>query len=60
MKQTINRALRHGLTAAANPSKPKRFIVKPFNTNITSEQWKTWGETSLEEKLDEAGLTPVR
>ncbi len=53
MKQTVNRVLRCGLLHAARPVKPKRFVVKPFDTGITSEQWKTWGETSLEEILQQ-------
>ncbi len=60
MKQTINRALRQGLSIAATPPKPKRFVVKPFKTKITSEQWKAWGETRLEERLSEAELMPTR
>jgi hypothetical protein len=54
MKQTVNRALRSGLTQAASPRKPKRFVVKPFDTGITAAQWKTWGETKIEETLDRA------
>ncbi len=53
LKQTVNRLLRAGLTLAANPPKPKRFVVKPFDTDLTSEQWKSWGETKLEDALDE-------
>lgn len=60
MKQTVNRVLRAGLLQAAKPVKGKRFVVKPFDTGITSEQWKTWGETEIEEILEQAEMPPVR
>lgn len=60
MKQTVNRVLRSGLIQAANPPKPKRFVVKPFDTDITSEQWKTWGETKFEDILKQARATSHR
>jgi hypothetical protein len=53
MKQTVNRVLRTGLVQAANPPKPKRFVVKPFDTRITSAQWKQWGETKMEDALED-------
>jgi hypothetical protein len=57
MKQTVNRLLRSGLAQAASPRpKPKRFIVKPFHTGITSEQWKSWGETKIEEILEQTEM----
>jgi len=54
MKQTVNRVLRSGLTVAANPPKPKRFVVKPFDTGLTAEDWKKWGGMTIEDILDEA------
>jgi hypothetical protein len=54
MKQTVNRALRYGLTMAANPPKPKRFIVKPIDTGLTAEQWKKWEGMKIEDILEEA------
>jgi hypothetical protein len=60
MKQTVNRALRSGLLQAANPTKPKRFVVKPFDTGLTSEQWKAWGETKLEDIMEQAEMPPAR
>ena len=60
MKQTVNRVLRSGLLNAAKPVKPKRFVVKPFDTGITSEQWKAWGETSIEEILQQAEMPLAR
>jgi hypothetical protein len=54
MKQTVNRALRNGLLQPINPAPPKRFVVKPFDTGLTSEQWKAWGETKIEDILEEA------
>ena len=53
MKQTVNRVLRSGLTVAANPPKPKRFVVKPFDTGLTAAQWKSWGESKLEDVMYE-------
>ena len=60
MKQTVNRVLRSGLFQAAKPAKPKRFVVKPFDTGITAEQWKTWGETKIEEILEQAEMPLTR
>ena len=56
MKQTVNRVLRSGLVYAAHPPKPKRFVVKPLDTGLTSEQWKQWEDRgmSIEDILDEA------
>jgi hypothetical protein len=53
MKQTVNRLLRCGLAQAAKPVKPKRFVVKPFDLGITSEQWAKWSGKSVHEILDE-------
>ena len=53
MKQTVNRVLRSGLTVAANPPKPKRFVVKPFDTGLTSEQWRKWEGMKIEDILEE-------
>ena len=58
MKQTVNRLLRTGLQQAANPPKPTRFVVKPFDTGITSEQWKRWEGRKLEDILEEAEVNP--
>ena len=60
MKQTVNRVLRAGLLHATKPVKPKRFVVKPFDTGLTSEQWKTWGETKIEEILQQAEMPLTR
>jgi hypothetical protein len=49
MKQTVNRLLRHGLAQVANPAKPKRFIVRPFDELRTPPEW-TSG--SVQELLD--------
>lgn len=56
MKQTVNRALRSGLLQAAKPAPPKRFVVKPFDTGLTSEQWKQWEHRgmNIEDILEEA------
>jgi len=54
MKQTVNRILRSGLIHAANPPKPKRFVVKPFDTGLTAEQWKKWEGMKIEDILEEA------
>ena len=55
MKQTVNRLLRSGLAQAASPRpRPKRFIVKPFDTGITREQWAKWDGLKIEEILEEA------
>jgi len=54
MKQTVNRVLRSGLTMAANPPKPKRFIVKPLDLGTTAEQWARWSGMKLEDILEEA------
>jgi len=54
MKQTVNRALRYGLTVAANPPKPKRFVVKPLNLGTTPDQWARWSNMKLEDILEEA------
>ncbi len=54
MKRTVNRVLRSGLLHAAKPIKPKRFIVKPFDTGITRAQWEAWGDRKIEDILDEA------
>jgi len=53
MKQTVNRALRYGLTMAANPHKPKRFVVKPLDLGTTPEQWARWSNMKLEDILEE-------
>ncbi len=60
MKQTVNRVLRAGLLHAAKPVERKRFVVKPFDTDITSTQWKTWEETKIEEILDQAEMPLAR
>jgi hypothetical protein len=56
MKQTVNRALRTGLLQAAKPAPRERFVVKPFDTGLTSEQWKKWEGKgmSIEDILEEA------
>lgn len=54
MKQTVNRVLRSGLIQAANPPKPKRFVVKPLDTGLTAEQWKKWEGMKIEDILEEA------
>ena len=54
MKQTVNRALRYGLTVASNPPKPKRFVVKPLNLGTTPDQWARWSNMKLEDILEEA------
>jgi hypothetical protein len=54
MKQTVNRALRNGLLQPANLAPRKPFVVVPFDTGLTSEQWKSWGETKIEDILEEA------
>jgi hypothetical protein len=54
MKQTINRLLRCGLNSVRQPSKPKRFVVKPLDTGITRKQWAAWEGKKLEEILEEA------
>jgi hypothetical protein len=54
MKQTVNRLLRSGLAAAAQPAKSKKFVVKPFDLGITPEQWTRWEGKSLQEIFDEA------
>jgi hypothetical protein len=53
MKQTVNRVLRCGLTQAAKPVKPKRFVVKPFDLGITPAQWERWKDLSAQEILDD-------
>lgn len=60
MKQTVNRALRTGLLQAAKPAPTKRFVVKPFDTGITSEQWEQWRETKIEDILEQAGKPLTR
>jgi hypothetical protein len=57
MKQTVNRALRNGLFLAAKPAPRKRFVVKPFDTDLTSDQWKNWGETKIEALLEQTEAT---
>jgi hypothetical protein len=52
MKQTVNRVLRSGLAQAANPVKPKRFVVKPFDLG-TPAQWERWKNLSAQEILDD-------
>ncbi len=54
MKQTVNRALRSGLLQAANPPRPKRFVVKPLDLGTTPEQWAKWSNMKLEDILEEA------
>lgn len=54
MKQTVNRMLRAGLSHAAKPSKPRRFVVKPIDTGITRAQWDQWGDRKIEDVLEEA------
>jgi hypothetical protein len=53
MKQTVNRVLRSGLVQAANPAKPKRFVVKPIEGLGTAEQWAQWSGKSIWEILDD-------
>jgi hypothetical protein len=53
MKQTVNRVLRSGLVYAANPVKPKRFVVKPIKGLGTAEQWARWKDMSSQEILDD-------
>jgi hypothetical protein len=49
MKQTINRILLTGLTHAANPPKPKRFVVRPIQgMRLPSE----WTSGSVQELID--------
>lgn len=54
MKQTVNRVLRSGLIQATRPPKPKRFVVKPFDTGLTAEQWEKWEGMKIEDILEEA------
>ncbi len=51
MKQTVNRALRCGLLEAARPAPRKPFVVVPFDTSLTSDDWKNWGETKMEDQM---------
>lgn len=60
MKQTVNRVLRTGLIHAANPVKPKRFVVKPLNLGTTPEQWAAWSGMKLDEILEEAERSSPR
>jgi hypothetical protein len=53
MKQTVNRVLRYGLAQAANPAKPKKFVVKPIEGLTTPEQWAKWSGKSIWEILEE-------
>jgi len=54
MKQTVNRALRIGLTQAAKPIPRKRFVVKPLDLGTTPEQWAAWSGKSIHEILEDA------
>ena len=49
IKQTVNRVLRLGLIHAANPPKPKRFVVKPIHGMKLPREW-TSG--SVQELID--------
>jgi len=60
MKLTVNRVLRAGLVSAAHVPKRGRFVVEPFDTAITSEQWKNWKETKMEEILEQAEMPLAR
>jgi len=62
MKQTVNRALRSGLILAIKPPAPKRFVVVPFDTGLTSEQWMQWEAKgmNIEDILEEAEANSVR
>jgi hypothetical protein len=53
MKQTVNRVLRSGLVQAANPAKPKRFVVKPLDLGTTPEWWAQWEGKSAMRIMDE-------
>ena len=57
MKQTVNRVLRSGLIIAANPPKPKRFVVKPIQGMKLPQQW-TSG--SVQELIDMVESTSAR
>jgi hypothetical protein len=59
-KRTVNRLLRAGLQHAANPPRPKRFIVKPLDLGTTPEQWDRWKDMKLEDILDEAERPSTR
>jgi hypothetical protein len=56
MKQTVNRMLRLGLADAIRPVQRERFVVKPFDTDLTSADWKAWEETETEETLSHADV----
>ncbi len=54
LKQAVNRLLRSGLQQSRKPAARKRFVVKPLNLGTTREQWARWGETKIEDILEEA------
>jgi hypothetical protein len=60
MKQAVNRLLHCGLAQAATPSKPKRFVVKPIDTGLTSAQWAAWDGMKMEEILEQAEISVTR
>jgi hypothetical protein len=53
MKATVNRMLRSGLAQAANPPKPRPFVVKPIQGLGSREQWTRWKDMSAQEILDD-------
>jgi hypothetical protein len=60
MKQTVNRLLLAGLQQAAKPVKRKRFVVKPFDTGLTSELWHKWEGKNIWDVLEEAERPPTQ
>ena len=52
MKQTVNRVLRSGLTVAAKPPKPKRFVVEPFEGLELPPEWTSGCVQELLDILD--------
>jgi len=55
MKQTINRVLRSGLTHAAKPAKPKRFVVKPIQGLRLPAAWTSGSVQELIEIVEGPG-----
>jgi len=52
ISRALDSVLKPTGTTGAAPSVP--FVVKPFDTGLTAEQWKSWGETKIEDILAEA------
>ena len=57
MKQTINRALRSGLTVAAKPEKQKRFVVKPIQGMRLPPEWTSGSVQELIEMVEGPGVS---